>query len=226
MHKSVDFLNDYTSFHQSPHSKVWDKGNEVLYGMCRRYPNHGNIDEIIAKIWLIGRSYAAAIERRKNKKNSNDNFYVQAANEIRKFGFDEKINNIPNIDKLDEDNVRVICEAHFYITKKFHKLTGQYKRSLASKYLHFHRPLVPIYDSRAARSVSGLIKIHEFLKEPRYRIIFDTKKPMAGDPEYTKFIKKIFLLQKFLLENKCRYYTIRDIDKYLVEIQEKKSRHG
>jgi hypothetical protein len=44
---------------------VWDLGNDILYEMCEKYPGHDEDNEIIAKIWLIGRSYAAAIERRK-----------------------------------------------------------------------------------------------------------------------------------------------------------------
>lgn len=55
----------------------WDLGNDVLYRLCKEYPHHKTEQEIIAKIWLIGRSYAAAIERRKTKKRgeSSDNFY-------------------------------------------------------------------------------------------------------------------------------------------------------
>jgi len=225
MEKRNQLLDDYISFHRSPRSKIGDKGNEVLYDMCKKYPSHENIDEIIAKIWLIGRSYAAAIERRKNKKESNDNFYVWAANKIKKFGFDEKINNIPNKDKLDTKSVGVICEAHSYVTKRFYEITKLSKRSLASKYLHFHRPIVPIYDSRARLSISELINIYKFLKELPYKIVFNIKTPINGDSEYVKFIKKIFSLQKFLLESNCQYYTVRDIDKYLIELQERKSRH-
>ena len=45
-------------------NRVWDLGNKVLYDLCSSYPYHKTDEEIIAKIWLIGRSYAAAIERR------------------------------------------------------------------------------------------------------------------------------------------------------------------
>jgi len=43
---------------------AWDFGNQVLYDMCRANPQHKEDRIIIGKIWLIGRSYAAAIERR------------------------------------------------------------------------------------------------------------------------------------------------------------------
>jgi len=41
-------------------------GNTVLYDLCKSYPRHDEEDVIASKIWLIGRAYAAAIERGKN----------------------------------------------------------------------------------------------------------------------------------------------------------------
>ena len=56
----------------SQQKSLWDFGNGILYDMCAIYPAHKSVDQIVAKIWLIGRSYAAAIERRKNAKESNE----------------------------------------------------------------------------------------------------------------------------------------------------------
>jgi hypothetical protein len=42
---------------------IWDLGNQVLYSLCQAHPRHDHSDAIVAKVWLIGRSYAAAIER-------------------------------------------------------------------------------------------------------------------------------------------------------------------
>lgn len=53
----------------------WKYGNSVLYRMCEEEPEHKQIDVIVGKIWLIGRSYAAAIERRKNAVVVGDDFY-------------------------------------------------------------------------------------------------------------------------------------------------------
>ena len=54
----------------------WDLGNEVLYSLCKNHPKHDADDAIIAKIMIIGRTYAAAIERRKNAEDSSDDFYT------------------------------------------------------------------------------------------------------------------------------------------------------
>ena len=53
----------------------WDFSNEILYDLCKNYPEHKNINQILAKILIIGRSYAAAIERRKEYlQYNNDEF--------------------------------------------------------------------------------------------------------------------------------------------------------
>ncbi|MCI0640696.1 MAG: hypothetical protein L0Y72_16605 [Gemmataceae bacterium] len=54
---------------------VWDLGNAALYDLCQEHPGHKKRDEIIAKIWLIGRSYSASIERRRHVYPSDGEFY-------------------------------------------------------------------------------------------------------------------------------------------------------
>lgn len=76
---------------------VWDLGNNVLYELCKNNPKHESDEAIIAKIWLIGRAYAAAIERRKNAKVTSDDFYENTiVNEIKKSKVDEWLANLPD----------------------------------------------------------------------------------------------------------------------------------
>ncbi len=57
---------------------IWDAGNEVLYRLCTDKPARSEDDVIIAKTWLVGRAYAAAVERRRiNDGLSNDHFYIK-----------------------------------------------------------------------------------------------------------------------------------------------------
>ena len=70
--KGTDKL--YSNYLSNANSR-WEYGNSVLYRMCKEQPEHKDIDVIVGKIWLIGRSYAAAIERRKNAVGGGDDFY-------------------------------------------------------------------------------------------------------------------------------------------------------
>jgi hypothetical protein len=69
---------------------VWDFGNQVLYDMCRTNPEHKRDQIIIGKMWIIGRTYAAAIERRRRMEvASGDAFYeTVVAPKIRKSSID------------------------------------------------------------------------------------------------------------------------------------------
>ena len=58
--KGVDAATSETS---------WDFGNKLLCGMCKKSSGHTEESKVIAKVWLIGRAYAAAIERRKTTGN-------------------------------------------------------------------------------------------------------------------------------------------------------------
>lgn len=54
---------------------VWNEGNQTLYDLCEKYPNHTDPSQIVAKTWLIGRSYSVALERRKGAMESNEVYY-------------------------------------------------------------------------------------------------------------------------------------------------------
>ena len=130
----------------------WDVGNKVLYDLCRQYPKHDQVDQIVAKIWLIGRAYAAAIERRKEKTDfSGDAFYTDhVAPKLKQWQVDKWLAPLSNLKEVNAGNLDMVLSCHRQLTEAFYKLTTLDKRSLASKYLHFHYPhLFFIYDTRA-----------------------------------------------------------------------------
>jgi hypothetical protein len=133
-----------------------DLGNEVLYRLCREHPNHTTVDEVNAKIWLIGRAYAAAIERRRIHLDiPNDEFYrTIVVPRMLERDVDEAFASLKS--KTGDEN---ILRVHAFLTQVFKELTNLEKRSLASKYLHFHFPdLYYIYDSRAVKELGVLEK--------------------------------------------------------------------
>lgn len=195
---------------QATAHSVWDKGNGVLYDMCSRCPSHNADDEIIAKIWLIGRSYAAAIERRKQQsEDDGDGFYTNnVAPMIRKSKIDQFLEPLKGYRKITEDNFEEIMTVHFYVTDLFNKISGLDKRSLASKYLHFHHPtLFFIYDSRAC---SGIRKFSSITG--RASKMADT----LADNEYRKFSEKCLALRSHIKEKFGDSLNPREIDNLLL----------
>lgn len=192
--------------------EIWRFGNNILYDMCKNNPKHDEADKIAGKLWLIGRSYAAALERRrKNREIESEDFFRNiVTQEILKIGkeLDYKIERIQKYTCVNNDNIDDILKTHKYLTDIFERFTELEKRSLASKYLHFHCPKAFfIYDSRASKNISKIVK-----KLPRNITNEDY------DKEYQDFCYRILVLKNYI-ETKTNYnkeITPRDIDNLLV----------
>lgn len=186
----------------------WQLANSILYRMCEEHPLHVDENEIVAKLWIIGRTYAAALERRKNKKDDdNDFYYDQAAPAMMSIQY-ELDESIKTINK--SANIYEVLKAHKLLVDNFKKLTALEKRSLASKYLHFHcRNAVYIYDSIASSSLSKLIKYPDkcLLKE------LDKE---SFDETYADFIVRILTLKEHLEKTLNIKLSPRNLDNFLL----------
>ena len=189
----------------------WSIGNQVLYDLCRRYPYHAVDAEIVAKIWLIGRAYAASIERGRGKAAdsglSNDRFYTEAVPKaLRTSRLDEKLEALAKLREISESNSGPVLDAHAHLVHLFHGLTNKSKRSLASKYLHFHRPdLFFIYDSRA---VSGI----RTLGIPGRAIDV----PPSADREYARFAGAAIGVCEYVRSRFRKRLSPRELDRLLL----------
>ena len=168
-------------------SSPWDLGNEVLYSLCRKHPTHTNHAAVIAKVWLIGRSYAASIERGRDKPEENDDFYVdRVAPEVAASAIDQWLQQLDAYSHPTKQALPHILRVHAQVTTLFKQISGLEKRSLASKYLHFHLPnLFYIYDSRAMEAVR---KLSELVSRAHGT-------PPDADLEYGKFALKCLRIQ-------------------------------
>jgi hypothetical protein len=130
-------------------------GNHILYTMCRDHPEHSDPEMIGGKLWLIGRAYSASVERKAGK-----NFdWAPLKNALVRSTIDKDIATCKQIDRIDKNNLATVLGTHKHLTDIFKAATGLEKRSLASKYLHFHAPTAFfIYDSIAAKKVSGIVR--------------------------------------------------------------------
>lgn len=192
-------------------SREWDFGNEVLYELCNKNFKHEEECKIIAKVWLIGRSYAAAIERRRNKTDINDDFYIsKVAPLFKNSKIDSLLASLNRRKEITTENLMEILRVHYYLMQEIKKITKIEKRSFCSKYLHFHLPdLFFIYDSRvvtALRKYSSRVP-----KECTY-----LTKSENIDNEYAKFFVKSFALKKQIKKEYNLKLTNRQFDKILI----------
>lgn len=196
----------------------WDLGNKVLYDLCQNYSKHDKDDAIIAKVWLIGRSYAAAIERRKNAAGTSDNFYeTTVVEKMKELKIDEWLAGLPEQMTDPWSELGSIVTVHKKLMKLFFDITELEKRSLASKYLHFHKPnLFFIYDSRAKAAITKVT--------PRLNQINQIKGINAdnADKEYLEFCRRCQCLKEFIKKKFAVDLTPRQIDKILLRIADRR----
>lgn len=185
----MKYADDYSSY-----------GNEVLYRMCNERPSHKEIDTIKSKLWLIGRAYSATIERKAGK-----DFNLQkAAEKIQASEIDSHISKLQKINRTSLENVDTLLTAHKYFTDLLKEITDLNKRSLASKYLHFHAPkCVFIYDSIANRRIREIIT--------PYKQKFILKR--SFDDTYEGFVYRCIYYRDEIFENEINALaTPRKID--------------
>lgn len=195
-------------------SNEWEFANSILYRMCEENPLHDDARVIVGKIWLIGRSYAAAIERRKTKdEKQEDNFYFDVVAPVMlQYGdeLDKRIALLSQECKLTLQNIKQVVSLHKFVVDIFQRMSGNGKRSLASKYLHFHLPrLFYIYDSRANSSSRKLVKAKKaellcFLENELY------------DEEYVVFLSRVIQINDFVKAHHGIDLTPRELDALLL----------
>lgn len=192
---------------------IWSLGNSVLYDLCRAHPLHETTRQVVAKVWLIGRAYSAAVERGRGDAAgpglSNDSFYTDAlAPTLIASSLDERLRGIAQIHQINRADAEAVLQVHGYLVAELYKLTGKEKRSFASKYLHFHSPsLFFIYDSRAVEAIRTL-----GIRRARGR-------PHAGlDTEYASFVTTMLVLTERVLDQFGALLTPRQLDRLLLQV--------
>jgi hypothetical protein len=190
--------------------KEGEFGNGILYKMCKENPKHDKPDVVSGKVWLIGRAYSTAIERVRSKKNINDDFYKEKVGpKLTDIELDKRLGRLQSIKKMTKDNTTDILSLHKYLQDRIQEITGMGKRSLCSKYLHFHLPrLFFIYDSRAAKTLQ---KIY-----PNRLKGFDIIVNDDVDKAYAIFFCKALTLKNEVEEKLGLELTPRQIDTFLV----------
>jgi hypothetical protein len=194
----------------------WNLANKVLYDLCLTNFTHDTNEKILAKTLLIGRAYAAAIERRKNKSEINDNFYLDiVAPAFYESKIDDYITDLNQHKIISIESMSKIIDAHNYLTQLLFKITDLEKRSFSSKYLHFHLPeLFFIYDTRAVTAMRLFVK-----KLPKELQVLTERE--NTDREYSNFFYKCIYLRQIINERFNVLLNPRQLDNLLIETANK-----
>lgn len=130
----------------------FDTFNQMLYKAVLDNPSNTDHAQIIGKLMLIGRAYSASIERRKTSGHKKDErqalqVIIAAANSIAHSNVDALLTGINVSDPLTPERIEEAAAIHLELCTALSTASHQENSSLASKYLHFHRPnFFPLID--------------------------------------------------------------------------------
>jgi hypothetical protein len=195
----------------------WRVGNEALYDLCRKHPSHTDSAAVIGKMWVIGRTYAAAVERRKMSRGGSetlgDRFYIQeVAPTIARSDLDRRLKNLQQVKDPDQRWHNMLA-VHKYLVDVLRSLTGLEKRSLASKYLHFHQPSTfYIFDDRAKRAIRRICWSTKLQLQPV---------PPSVDAQYGHFVVRALALCDHVSREHGRGMSPRQLDRLLLAVADR-----
>jgi len=229
--KVISSWNDYKNDDsKNERIAIWSHANKVLYDMCTAEPRHTDTSIVAGKLLLIGRSYAAAFERRKKatdgEKNSTEQFYIRALTPNKWAPLDEWLEECDTCHRVyteakNEENRKAFIAQTIITHRRLVDLMrnsmdnnnsgeGMNKISLASKYLHFHRPeYFYLYDERARSAIGKYISKRVTKKEIEEYV---GKNPMLYNQDYASFVLKAEILRADIGEE----ITPRELDDFLL----------
>jgi hypothetical protein len=165
---------------------------------------------VTAKIALIDRVYSAGLERQVIPDIGG-----QAITKIADFLIDQAgdVDHIiahlaPLREPLDDEVMTTIVRAHgrFLDLLRHIPTRGTSPRSFAAKYLHFHKPIVPIYDSYAAARLIRLMPWQAGKAAPA--------PPTDADAEYWDFCARFLRLYEACIAGGISV-SVKGLDTYL-----------
>jgi hypothetical protein len=167
--------------------RVWGEVVETLYRLCREVPDEDTCRHTMAKVILINRAYNARLEAQLRPSGAS-----KALDLVCEFVDDhgqamrEIVAAVPDVEVLIPRILDAALRGHAEMMQLLAvNLTKHAEmRSFVSKYLHFHRPIVPIFDELCQKNLHRRVL---------GRI---TNVPEWADPKYYDFCLRFLALSE------------------------------
>lgn len=204
------FSNDEIETARAKEEDIWTVFNRVLYQLCKDYPGHSDLSQVVTKIMIIGKTYSVPIERRRIRPNETklaiEPYYRAVAKKIIDLDLDAKLREMRRTEPSQLENLGEALCMHLRVMNAIKEVSNNEQRSFASKYLHFHAPKwFFIFDSIACRALYNC-----GLPQPEIPALAD-----IGDKDYRNFVTRAEVLRKALEEEDPPLLTPRELDRLL-----------
>jgi hypothetical protein len=205
----------------------WQLIDRVLYDLCRRRVGpQSERARITATVALIGRTYVTGIERAvKLDKTKPSTGPSRALRELASHLLQEKdtlkgiVGRLKRVrEPITDEKLKRIVRGHGEVVELLRPILRRRGRraltlrSFAAKYLHFHAPVVPIFDSYVRRSARRLFS-WERRRDGR-------GSDNDGDDAYHTYVTALFGRFYQALDRSRQPVNVRLLDYYLLWLGE------
>jgi hypothetical protein len=187
----------------------WKSIDNELYDLCRRRSSHDDFADVYTKVAVIGRVYEAGVARSWRGAGDPEIEVSQALIEQAEL-IRNGLRRLKNR-SFDQQTAADIVELHGHIARAIsHRTAGVFLTSFVSKYLHFHSPVVPIYDSNAQAAIGQFVD---------WDLVGPTRHAMATLPEwaraYRNFVAAFVILYQRAYAETSLTPTVKELDHLL-----------
>jgi hypothetical protein len=187
----------------------WKPVDAELYDLCRRRPRHDDFADVYTKVAMIGRVYEAGVARAWRGEGDPESVITEVLLENAQLiqSSLERLAGRP----FDRQTAAEIVELHGHIAKAISRKTdGVFLASFVSKYLHFHCPIVPIFDSNAQTAIGHYVD---------QKVVRPIRKAMTQLPEwaraYRNFVAAFIVLYERAYAETTLKPSVKELDHLL-----------
>jgi hypothetical protein len=135
---------------------TWKPVDAELYDLCGRRPRHDNFADVYTKVTVVGRVYEAGVARAWRGDGDPETEVAQVIVEQADL-IDNGLTRLKGR-SFDRQSASEIVELHGHIARAIsHRSGSVFLTSFASKYLHFHCSITPIFDSNAQAATGQFV---------------------------------------------------------------------
>ncbi len=203
---------------RNEYEEQWNLLDQVLYDLCEQYPGHTTRRDVNAKLQIIGRTYGTGIERMIPSRGGQGGAFIVLGDHVFEHAgtIDAIIGGLAGLrEPLDRNSLQRIITAQGDLVRLLKQVTHKTKvagetrspHAFASKYLHFHNPALPIYDSYATVALTKLRRWRRAFQ------LFDM--PDGSDVEYGRFVLRFWQLYRDVRAVRLDA-TVKHVDYYLL----------
>jgi hypothetical protein len=185
---------------------TWQQVDTELYDLCLRRPSHRTFADVYTKVAMIGRVYEAGIARAVRVSGNREAAVARGL--IEQADLIDKTLDALEGKQFDRATAAQIVELHGRVTRGLEPCAGGvWLTSFVSKYLHFHCPLVPIYDSIAAGAIGRFVD---------WGAVYQVRVSLLDLPDwsraYRNYVAAFVVLYERALAETPLQPNVRDVD--------------